>query len=58
MDNESDTFSVETPQKFLQRIPLDVDDNPFSMASNNSSSDFAQVMRMTRKELKPNSKTH
>lgn len=44
MDNESDTFSVALPQKILQLI--DGDDYPFSMATNNSSSDFAQVMTM------------
>lgn len=47
MDNESDTFSVGLPQKILQRIPIDNDDYPYSMmASNNSSSDFAQVTMM------------
>lgn len=50
MDNESDTFSVGMPQKILQKIPLDADDyaidyQAFSMASNNSSTDFVQVMK-------------
>lgn len=50
MDNESDTFFVEMPQKILQKIPDDADDNAidyqtFAMASNNSSSDYAQVMK-------------
>lgn len=53
MDNESDTFAVRMPQKILQNIPLNVDDYaldyPFSMASNNSSTDFAQVMKIFEK---------
>lgn len=49
MDIGSDTFGMEMPQKILQKLSLDaVDyaiDYPFpSMASNNSSTDFAQVM--------------
>lgn len=47
MDNESDIFSVDMPQKIMQKIPLDAGDYaidyPFSMAANNTSSDFVQV---------------
>lgn len=46
MDNESDIFAVEMPQKIMQKIPLDASDYaidyPFP-TSNNSSSDFVQV---------------
>ena len=43
MDTESDTFTVKMPQKMqLDDYAIDY---PFSMASNNSSSDFVQVMK-------------
>lgn len=42
MDIDSDTFSVQMPQKMhLDDYAIDY---PFSMASNNSSTDFVQVM--------------
>jgi hypothetical protein len=42
MDIESDTFTVGMPQKMqLDDYAIDY---PFSMSSNNSSSDFVQVM--------------
>lgn len=46
MDNDSDTFGVGLPQKILQNISQDeyaAIDYPFSVASNNSSSDFVEV---------------
>lgn len=46
MDNDSDIFGVRMPQKILQKISQDdyaAIDYPFSLASNNSSSDFVEV---------------
>lgn len=48
MDVEFDTLSEQLSQKILQKIPLVVSDYaidyPFTMAANNSSTDFAQVI--------------
>lgn len=47
MDNDSDIFGVKMPQKILQTISQDdyaAIDYPFSLASNNSSSDFVEVI--------------
>lgn len=46
MDNDSDIFGVRMPQKILQKISQDdyaAIDYPFSLASNNSSTDFIEV---------------
>lgn len=46
MDNESDIFSGEMSREILQNIPFDANDYAIDYslsATNNSSSDFAQV---------------